>query len=186
MGNSISQKQTHSTAKVILSDGSVHEFDQPLTAAELMLEHPQQLVVEYQSAATEKRPTPLPADKKLEPKKIYLMLPIKRGKPTTISSEELRRVLLIANSVLKTPPLLSSSKFLPFFSRIFPAEGHGFVAEKKERVEVFEAEEKEESFFCERPEYLSRQLSAKGWKPSLDTIKEKKIERKVSHWLLYK
>lgn len=34
-----------------------------------------------------------------------------------------------------------------------------------------------------KPEYFSRQLSGKGWKPSLDTIKEKRVE-KVPHWLL--
>jgi len=34
-----------------------------------------------------------------------------------------------------------------------------------------------------RPEYLNRQLSGKGWKPTLDTIKEKNIDRKHTHWL---
>ncbi|EMS53054.1 hypothetical protein TRIUR3_05191 [Triticum urartu] len=34
-----------------------------------------------------------------------------------------------------------------------------------------------------RPEFLSRELSCRGWKPSLNTIEERVIPKKVSHWL---
>uniref|UniRef100_A0A7N0TS54 Uncharacterized protein n=1 Tax=Kalanchoe fedtschenkoi TaxID=63787 RepID=A0A7N0TS54_KALFE len=38
----------------------------------------------------------------------------------------------------------------------------------------------------DRPEYLfRRELSGKGWKPSLDTITEKIAEQKVTHWLYH-
>ncbi|XVF22110.1 hypothetical protein REPUB_Repub12eG0145700 [Reevesia pubescens] len=196
MGNYISTatgRPSHTAAKVILWDGSVQEFSWPLTAAELMLEHPQQVVVEFHAAFNEKRPIPLPADQKLDMKKVYVMLPVKRGKPTTMSSEEARRVLLSANSVLRSKSLLSSTKFLPLFARICPANyieviGQKFPLQKKESVS-----EKPEEVRClteflpenfeSRPEYLNRQYSGKGWKPSLDTIKEKKVERKVQHWL---
>ncbi|KAH7516982.1 uncharacterized protein LOC107426357 [Ziziphus jujuba] len=193
MGNSISNRQPQPTAKVILSDGSVHEFDNPLTVAELMLEHPQQVVVEFQSAVTGKRPNPLPADKNLEMKKIYLMLPTKRGKPKSLSSEEIRGVILIANSILRSRSLVSSSKFLPFFARICPpstvVDGQSFVLPKKENVQKSEVIRNVSEFLPEsmggRPEFLIRQCSGKGWKPSLDTINEKemKVEKKVSHWL---
>lgn len=191
MGNSISNRQSHATAKVILSDGSVHEFDSPLTVAELMLEHPQQVVVEFQSAVTGKRPTPLPADKKLEMEKIYLMLPTKRGKPVSLSSEEIRGVVVIANSILRSRSLLSSSKVLPFFARICPAttvvNGQAFVLPKKENTETA-ADRHVAEFLPEnidgRPAFLSRQYSGKSWKPSLDTIKEKKVEKKMRHWLI--
>ncbi|XP_052879201.1 uncharacterized protein LOC108479076 isoform X2 [Gossypium arboreum] len=79
--------------KVILRDGTIQEFSWPLTVAELMLEHPQQVVVEYHAAVNEKKPVPLPADHKLDVAKVYVMLPVKRGKPTTLSSKEVRRVL---------------------------------------------------------------------------------------------
>ncbi|EOX95238.1 hypothetical protein QUC31_004938 [Theobroma cacao] len=198
MGNYISTvtcRPTSDTAgKVILWDGSVQQFNWPLTAAELMLEHPQQVVVEFHSAVNEKRPIPLPADSKLDMNKVYVMLPVKRGKPTTLSSEEARRVLLSANSVLRSKSILSSSKFLPLFAKICPANigeivGQRFPLQKRENVC-----EKPEEVRCltefdllesleGRPEYLNRQYSGKGWKPSLDTIKEKKVERKVPHWL---
>ena len=196
MGNYISTvtcRPSDTAGKVILWDGSVEEFSWPLTAAELMLEHPQQVVVEFHAAVNEKRPIPLPADQKLDKKKVYVMLPMKRGKPTTLSSEEARHVLLSANSLLRSKSLLSSSKFLPLFERICSANyieeiGQKLPLQKKENI----CERPEEvrcltEFFPEslesRPEYLNRQYSGKGWKPSLDTIKEKKVEKKVPHWL---
>ncbi|GMI85825.1 hypothetical protein like AT4G02090 [Hibiscus trionum] len=197
MGNYMSSTNTclpsDSTGKVILWDGSIQEFTRPLEAAELMVEHPQQVVVEFNATINQKRPIPLPADHKLDAKKLYLMLPVKRGKPITLSSEEAHRVLSSVNSVLRSKSLLSSSpKFLPLFSRICAANGsidgmgHKFPMQKKES-----ADERIDGVRCltellpesleSTPEYLNRQYSGKGWKPSLDTIKEKKV--KVRHWL---
>uniref|UniRef100_A0A6N2MYT3 Uncharacterized protein n=1 Tax=Salix viminalis TaxID=40686 RepID=A0A6N2MYT3_SALVM len=193
MGNFIAYHSSSNSAgigRVILSDGRVFEFDTPLTAAELMLEYPQQVVVEFRSDLTGKRPAPLPADNKLDLKKVYLMLPKKRGKPASLSSEEARHVLLSANSVLRSRSLLSSSRYFPLFSRICPAGNGEVITQKKELhveekpfMEKYDSDELTE-IFESRPEYLSRQLSGKGtWKPSLDTIKEKKIEKKIPHWL---
>lgn len=192
MGNSIPKNWSNATGKVILSTGEVYKYDEPITVAELMLEHPQQLVVEFQPVMNGKKPTPLPADKKLETKKVYLMLPIKRGKPVALSSEEARRVLENANSFLKSKSLIYSSGFLPFFVRICPAGGgvgheDVFTNIKKSSVERKEEEESKSDYFNiileGRPEFLRRQLSGKGWKPSLDTIKEKTIKAKIHHWL---
>ncbi|KAH8489084.1 hypothetical protein H0E87_024649 [Populus deltoides] len=192
MGNCITyHNSSNSAGRVILSDGRVCEFDKPLTVAELMLEYPQQVVVEFHSYLTEKRPTPLPADKKLE-MKLYLMLPMKPGKPASLSSEEARRVLLSANSVLRSRSSLSSSRFLPLFAMMCPSgvgEEQKLVMRKKEcYVEEKPATEKYDSelteIFESRPEYLSRQLSGKGtWKPSLGTINEKRVEKKIPRWL---
>lgn len=192
MGNYITYQSSNAAGKVILSDGTVYELDKPLTVAELMLEYPQQVVVEFQSNMTEKRPTPLPADMKLDMKKVYLMLPMKWGKPASLSSGEARHVVLSANTALRSRSLLSSSRFLPLFAKICPSvteEGQKFVLPKKEYLE--ERPERCASEFLQleilenRPEYLSRQLSGKGWKPSLDTIKEKRVEKKVPHWLFW-
>jgi hypothetical protein len=191
MGNHVSFRPSDSTGKVIFLDGSVHEFDEQITVAELMMDHPQKVVVEFHSAVNQKRPTPLPADKKLEMKKIYLMLPVKQGKPIGLSSQETRRVLLMVNSVLNSNYVLCSSKLLPWFSSLCHSSG---IVEPQRKEEVEEKKE-ERCGFSEnlpeilegRPDYLNRQISAKGsWKPSLDTIKEKNIEKKHSHWLFLK
>ncbi|GFZ04545.1 hypothetical protein Acr_17g0001170 [Actinidia rufa] len=185
--------QVSSTGKVILPDGTVQEYDQTLTVAELMLEHPQQVVVEFESTVNVKRLSPLPADKKLEKGKVYLMMPKRRGKPPALSSEETRMLLSISNSVLSSRTLLSSltgfvPSFAPLCSTARRGEGHGVVLSRKvDLVDRFEEMTKGEclpEFLEGRPEFLNRQFSGgKGWKPSLDTIKEKVVKKKVSHWL---
>ncbi|XP_027353405.1 uncharacterized protein LOC113863850 [Abrus precatorius] len=190
MGNQISFRGSDGTGKIVYWDGSVQQFDEPLTVAELMLEHPQQVVVEFHSAVNQKRPTPLPADKKLEMKKTYVMLPVKPGKPVGLSSEDSRRMILIVDSALHSNYLMRSSGFLPWFARLFHP-GNASIGD----AAMLKVENVEERYgFSEllqetiegRPEYMSRQLSGKGWKPSLDTIKEKKVKRKMLRWLFLK
>ncbi|KAK6937297.1 PADRE domain [Dillenia turbinata] len=177
MGNYISYKPSGVTGKVILFDGSVQEFDKPITVAELMLEHPQQVVVEFNSAISGKKPIPLPADKRLETEKVYVMLPMKRGgKAMSLTSEEASHVLITANSILKSKTLLTSSKFLPLFDGICGAgiAQSPLVIQKKHHSLVEKPLEGYKEFMSEtlefRPEFLGRQLSERGWKPSLDTI----------------
>ncbi|KAK8497561.1 hypothetical protein V6N13_002964 [Hibiscus sabdariffa] len=181
--------------KVVLWDGSIQKFSCPFTAAELMLEHPQQVVMEFHSGVNGKRPIPLPADEKLDVKKVYVMLPVNRGKPTTLASEEARRVLVSANTVLRSRSFLSSSRLFPLLARICPANDHmQEMGQQSPLQEKGNVRERVEEVGCLTellpesmeglPEYMNRQYSGKGWKPSLDTIKEKNIERKVSvsHW----
>ncbi|XP_061353192.1 uncharacterized protein LOC133297970 [Gastrolobium bilobum] len=191
MGNHISLHAADATGKVVHWDGSVQEFDQPITVAELMLENPQKVVVEFHSAMNQRKPTPLPADKKLEMRKIYVMLPVKRGKPVGLSGEDSRRILFIVNSALNSKYLMRSTGFLPWLARLWQNRnttiGEAKMLQRKEDMENteerYDFSELLEEVIEGRPEYLSRQLSGKGWKPSLDTIKEKKVKRKLSHWL---
>ncbi|KAL9239753.1 hypothetical protein vseg_014045 [Gypsophila vaccaria] len=182
MGNHVSNG-SKSTGKVILQDGSIQEFDKPITVAEMMLEYPQQVVVELNSSA-QRKPTPLPADNKLEPSKFYLMVPVRRGKPAYLSPQEAHHILLRANDILRSKTFVSTSKFLPFFARICPAtsidDSYGKVMVPKKQIFVHEEKEKEElSDGFEKPDYLSRQVSGRNsWKPSLNTIEEKRNEMK--------
>lgn len=194
MGNNITSnhRSQPATGKVILSDGSVHVYDDPLTVAELMLEYPQQVVFEFKSATTRKKPSPLPADEKLERHKVYIMLPVKKGKPASLTTLESKQLLLRANNVLKSPDFLSSTTgFLPFFVKICPAsrkwvaDKNGHVVKRKEELEENDLREKEDCFekMLEGLEFMTRQVSGKGWRPSLDTIVEKGVKPKVRHWL---
>ncbi|KAK7278188.1 hypothetical protein RJT34_23213 [Clitoria ternatea] len=191
MGNQVSLRPSDAAGKIVLWDGSVHDLEQSVTVAELMLEHPEQVVVEFNAALKQKRPTPLPADKKLEMNKVYLMVPVKRGKPVGLSVEETQRILFLVNSAFHSKYPVCSSRFLPWITRFCQTTTIVEPGQKKDG----EVDKNEERFdFSEfltetlegRPEYLNRQLSGKGWKPSLDTIKEKNVGRKLNHWLFIK
>lgn len=84
------------TGRVILLNWTVHQYNKPLTVAELMLDYPQEVVVEFQSSVmNRKRPCPLPVDKKLETHKVYIMLPMKRGKQIIYYSLVLKNYSLL-------------------------------------------------------------------------------------------
>ncbi|XP_047964841.1 uncharacterized protein LOC125209279 [Salvia hispanica] len=180
MGNAAPHRLPDASRRVILSDGSVVTYDSPITAAELMLEHPQHVVVEFNPIASGGKPAPLPADQKLEVRKTYLMLRIRRGKPIQLSSGEARRLILANSAALKSnAALVSYTGFLPIFARICTAA--------KNRKRWDEREEARLDWFAEilegRPEFMRRQMSGKGWKPSLDPIREKAVKAKVRHWI---
>ncbi|KAL8101092.1 uncharacterized protein LOC141684042 [Apium graveolens] len=195
MGNKITSnnRSQPATGKVILSDGSVHVYDAPLTVAELMLEYHQQLVFEFKSATTAKKPSPLPADEKLDRRKLYIMLPVKKGKPASLTMLESQQLLLRANDVLRSPNFFSSTTgVVPFFVKIFPASRKwgagkkGHAAKRREELEGKNCLEKQDYFenmLVTGSEFMTRQVSGKGWKPSLDTIVEKGVKPKVRHWI---
>lgn len=196
MGNYISRRRTCAvTGKVMLTDGTVHEFHHPPTVAELMLDHPQEFMVELKSVVAGHRPVPLPADLTLETDKAYLMLSMKRGKTAVFSADEARRIMDRARSALEprsspaaqcgplwkfiaaSPAAVSREKGMKHMP-ISREEGVERKDEDGEGVELLQ------EYFRERQECnWSRQLSGKGWKPALDTIKEKGQEKKIPHWL---
>ncbi|KAG7557912.1 hypothetical protein ISN44_As11g038490 [Arabidopsis suecica] len=185
--------------KVVLSDGRVQNLEEETTVAEIMLENPQHVVVEFDpssisfnnhqrknnDAKTVKRKlAPLPADKTLEPGKIYLVLPAKRNggraakssSSAVLTSEEMRKMLFSATAMVRSS-FSYYEGILPWFTtRSYknnnPATDAVVAATSVGRLE---AEMEEE----DRPEFLSRQLSGRGWKPSLDPIKEKKAKKKI-------
>ncbi|XP_072985213.1 uncharacterized protein [Typha latifolia] len=183
MGNLLSSRASVGTGgKVVLSDGTAREIDQPMSVAELMLEHPGQFVIDVHSlAAAKTRVAPLPADHKLEPEKVYVMLPMVRGK---VSADEARRVLSTTRSLMRTRSMPSPAVTTSLFSCKRVKED-----KKKDKKEIINVKVDQKvtwstEVFEERPEFLSRQFSSKGWKPSLRTIEEKGLTpNKVPHWL---
>ncbi|KAK9086322.1 hypothetical protein Syun_028716 [Stephania yunnanensis] len=179
--------------KVILPDGEIHEFVEPPIVAELMLDHPQQVVVEFESIRRGTRPVPLPADKKLEKKKVYVMLPMKQGRVAPLSAEEARRLLLMVKPIWKsssrTALTLPTLRILPLFAQMCTHVGNIVEGSHDDQIVLnrnVDCDNKDEVIsdgFSERSEAFSRQFSGRGWKPSLDTIKEKNVHKKISHWL---
>lgn len=62
-----------------------------------------------------------------------------------------------------------------------PASSPTTLAEEEEEEEAEAA--RPDGFEGHRPEFLSRELSSKGWKPSLRTIEERVAPKKTPHWL---
>ncbi|XP_051118533.1 uncharacterized protein LOC127242866 [Andrographis paniculata] len=216
MGNAGTASASRQCGEVILSDGNMLSYSKPLTVAELMLEHPQEVVVEFHPAMIiinnknkniNYKATPLPADHTLDIHKLYLMLPKAKAKSTSLTSfqqEQARLILAKAAASAATSslsvlinlnpkPLLSYTGVVPLFLRICPGGGRGLkhqaftppvLVEKKKPVPEMEMDMDMVEGGREELLFLSRQFSGKGWKPSLDTIKEKTIKAKVTHWLL--
>ncbi|XP_047326248.1 uncharacterized protein LOC124929912 [Impatiens glandulifera] len=192
MGNGTSHRPAGAaTGKVILSNGTIFEYEPPMTAAELMLEHPRHVVVEVPhkvcagGAVKVSTARPLPADKKLDKDKLYLMIPMSKSKPASCSLQEIQKLLLIANkkSALNSKTMLLSSLtgILPLMVRfVHMANKKGRIIDEKidETKGKGKTELLMEEMWEEKPEFmwLSRTVSGKGWRPSLDTIKEKGVK----------
>ncbi|CAM8922516.1 unnamed protein product [Rhodiola kirilowii] len=190
MGNHHASGQYSSSCKVILSDGTVEQFHEPLTVAELMLEYPQQVVVEVYTNS--KRPAPLPADMVLEMKTVYVMVPVRRGRPihADLSTDEAQKILFRANAMLRTnySSSLPFTGIIPFIAGRMCSCSAGVKADKAMLMDKLRSDRAEFSkveFSMELVDeilpqfFIRRELSGKGWKPTLDTIKEKIVEQTV-------
>ncbi|XP_078160079.1 multidrug resistance protein ABC transporter family protein [Carex rostrata] len=166
MGNLVSSSKSwvSTGGKLIFSDGTTDSLTEPITVAEIMLNHPNHYVIDSHLVPTKgTKLNPLPADHVLDPNKVYLLLPVTRGK---LSAEEARRVLASARSTKR----LTRSCSAPISPEVVEIETSPMIAGVLEEV----------------PEFMtvSRQLSCKGWKPSLGTIVETTgSQKKVPHWL---
>ncbi|KAJ9543161.1 hypothetical protein OSB04_022868 [Centaurea solstitialis] len=193
MGNHMMISHASGGRRIILSDGTLQEYEKTVTVAEVMLDHPQQVVVEFNPKA--RKPTPLPADAKLEATKVYMVVP-KMAVKRSMSCEEARQLLVRANAVLNTSKsfVAAYTGVLPLFARICPGvstkskkkeDSESRMVLKAKAVGLFREMEMEMGMEGRVAECLSRQLSGKAsWKPSLDTIKEKSMKAKTRHWLV--
>ncbi|KAF7049265.1 hypothetical protein CFC21_057834 [Triticum aestivum] len=181
-----------SGGKVVMADGSVRALSEPVSVAELMMDHPRHFVVDARllqqrkgGAGGASKVAPLPADHVLGAGGVYVLLPATRGK---VSAEEARRVLTASRSLARSRSMpgglrrkLSSRKSREADDADRSAKNEAAAAAEMERRE--ETAATADGFEEHRPEFLSRELSCRGWKPSLNTIEERVIPKKVSHWL---
>lgn len=155
MGNYVSCTLTHrigkhSTAtKVIFPDGEIHKFQEPVKAAELMMESPNSFVVNSKSLRIGTRFSALNADEDLEFASVYVMFPMSR-----------------VNSVITTADLGSLFITAKKNGRIVPE-----ATPAPPRLNLEENEELSSS----STEYKRRILMCRSKKPLLDTIDEEHV-----------
>jgi hypothetical protein len=204
MGNLVSAGAAAAASgggKVVMADGSVRALSEPVSVAELMMDHPRHFVVDarvlreqgrrdhhhhrqqqHQQGGGGAKVAPLPADHVLGAGGVYVLLPATRGK---VSAEEARRALSAARSLARSRSMpglrrkLSSKKGREEAAPDVPARRE----ETAESPEPEEEEARPDGFEEHRPEFLSRELSSRGWKPSLRTIEERVAPKKSPHWL---
>ncbi|XP_051230758.1 uncharacterized protein [Lolium perenne] len=173
-----------SGGKVVMADGSMRALIEPVSVAELMMDHPRHFVVDARvlqhrkggAGGGARKVAPLPADHVLGTGGLYVLLPATRGK---VSADEARsksmpgRLMRKMSSRRAATPMDQPAKH--------EAATAAAVAEMERREEPVPTET--DGFEEHRPEFLSRELSCRGWKPSLNTIEERVMPKKVSHWL---
>ncbi|XP_055814655.1 uncharacterized protein LOC129884371 [Solanum dulcamara] len=84
------------STRVIFQNGEIQKFNEPIIAAELMLESPNSFLVNCSSLIVGRRFSALSADEELEFGNIYIMFPMKR-----------------VNSVITTKDIVSIGKLAP-------------------------------------------------------------------------
>ena len=159
MGNLVSASA--GGGKIVLPDGSVRALGgETVSVAELMVEHPRHFVVDARLAASGggAKVAALPADHLLDGAGVYVVLPATRGR---VSADEARRALTASR-------LLARCRSMP-------------VSAQEQRDEAAPLLGGPGGH---QPEFLSQELTRSGpWKPSLKTIEERVLPRKVPHWL---
>jgi hypothetical protein len=208
MGNLVSgAKAVRGGGKVVMADGSVRALSEPVSVAELMMDHPRHFVVDarvlkelgrrrehhhHHQQGGGAKVAPLPADHVLGAGGVYVLLPATRGK---VSADEARRALSAARSLARSRSMPGLRRKLSSSSkkgrRAEAAVAEEEPAQREATAESPEDEDEDEAeaaarpggFEGHRPEFLSRELSSRGWKPSLRTIEERVLPKKTPHWL---
>ncbi|PWA91402.1 hypothetical protein CTI12_AA091110 [Artemisia annua] len=99
--------------KVIFPNGEIHKFQDPIKAAELMLESPNSFVVNSKSLRIGARFSPLNADEDLEFASVYVMFPMSRVN-AVVTTKDMGSLFItakkngrIAPETVPTPPRLN-------------------------------------------------------------------------------
>ncbi|OMO55606.1 hypothetical protein CCACVL1_27154 [Corchorus capsularis] len=167
---STSLGKSSKSTKVILPSGEVKQFNEPIKAAELMLEIPNFFVVNSQSLKLGRRFSPLNADEDLEFANVYVMFPMKRVN-STVTAGDMGALFLAANSAAK--------KGFGGKVRILPetAEEANYSLmesdqEEKTAMPKLNLDDIEE---FSTPEFMHRLSMSRSKKPLLETIAEEPV-----------
>nr|XP_033511104.1 uncharacterized protein LOC104092649 [Nicotiana tomentosiformis] len=152
-------------ARVVLPGGEIRQFREPIKAAELMLENPNNFLVNSSSLNIGRRFSALSADEDLEYGNVYIMFPMKRVN-SVVTASDMTVLLLAANSAAKR---ISGGnvKISPEVSAPAPEstpENNAAGGRSLDGVEGFPVEQE-----------LKYRLSCRSRKPSLATILEEPV-----------
>ncbi|KAI3502945.1 hypothetical protein L1887_31356 [Cichorium endivia] len=109
MGNYVSCTLTHrngkysKATKVILPNGEIRKFQEPVNAAELMLESPNSFVVNSKSLRIGARFSALNADEDLEFASVYVMFPMNRVN-SVVTTSDLGSLFISAKKIGRIAP----------------------------------------------------------------------------------
>lgn len=158
-------KSSSKSTKVILPSGEIRQFNEPIKAAELMLETPNFFLVNSQSLKMGRRFSPLNADEDLELANVYVMFPMKRLN-STVTAADMGTLFIAANSAAK--------KGFGGNVRILPeaAEDDQGLLENEKGMVKLNLDDIEE---FSTPEFRHRLSMSRSKKPLLETIAEEPV-----------
>ncbi|KAM1638232.1 hypothetical protein EV1_015762 [Malus domestica] len=156
-------------AKVLTLDGRMEVFTRQVKAAELMVENPGQFLCESTTLKVGNRIHGLTADKPLERRRLYFLLPMDLLY-SVLTHEELSSLAYKASKALK------NSRGFKNFSRIFPVFGdfRFFNVSESKRLDCddYVIISVTSSHNPEPVILLERYSKQRSWKPALETIDE--------------
>ncbi|GFY86748.1 hypothetical protein Acr_05g0003900 [Actinidia rufa] len=147
--------------KIICQTGEIKKFQQPLKAAELMLEAPNSFLVNSRSLQIGRRFSALNADEDLEMANVYVMFPMKRVR-SVVTAADMGVLFLAANSATRRAAG-GGVRVLPEPQR------DEAVAAATPRLSLEDVEE------FSTPEFKHRLSMCRSKKPLLETIVEEPI-----------
>lgn len=132
--------------KVIFPSGEIQQFQEPIKAAELMLEIPSFFVVNTRSLHIGRRFSALNADEELEFGNVYLMLPMNKLN-SAVTAADMGALLLTAKRV----------------------SGRNMAMESHPKLNLDDIED------FSNPEFMHRLSMCRSKKPLLETIAEEPV-----------
>lgn len=151
--------------KVIFPSGEIQQFQEPIQAAELMLEMPSFFVVNTRSLQIGRRFSALNADEELEFSNVYVMVSMKKLN-SAVSAADMGALLLTANAAAKR---VSGGKVRMILPEYDVEEKENMAMESQPKLNLDDIEE------YSSPEFVHRLSMCRSKKPLLETIAEEPV-----------